>query len=93
MSTVRASGTQPEVDPQLEQEETRSVKVGMSVMASFGLEGDEVVHALRGLRSLVHGFATLEISGGFGIPLDLDESFSRLVDLFIAGLERQILNG
>ena len=93
LSTVRASGTQPVVDPELEQEEARSVKVGMVVMASFGLEGEDAVHALRGLRSLVHGFATLEISGGFGIPLDLDESFSRLVDLFITGLEQQKLNG
>lgn len=93
LSTVRASGTQVEVDPELEKEEARSVKVGMAVMASFGLEGEDAVHALRGLRSLVHGFATLEISGGFGIPLDLEESFSRLVDLFIAGLEQQRLSG
>ena len=93
LSTIRASGTQPEADPELEQEETRSVKVGMAVMDSFGLEGKETIHALRGLRSLVHGFATLEISGGFGMPLELDESFSRLVDLFIAGLEGQKLNG
>ena len=65
----------------------------MAVMASFGLEGGDAVHAVRGLRSVVHGFATLEISGGFGMPLDLDESFVRLVDLFIAGLEQQKLNG
>jgi AcrR family transcriptional regulator len=89
MSTVRAAGTQPEANPKLEQEENRTVKVGMAVMASFGLEEEDAIHALRGMRSLVHGFATLEISGGFGIPLDLDESFSRLVDIFIAGLEGQ----
>ena len=93
LSTVRASGTQMEANAELEQEEARSVKVGMAVMASFGLEGEEAVHAVRGLRSVVHGFATLEISGGFGLPLELDESFSRLVDLFIAGLEQQKLNG
>ena len=93
LSTVRASGTQASPDPELEQEEARSVRVGMAAMASFGLEGEDAVHAVRGLRSVVHGFATLEISGGFGIPLDLDESFSRLVDLFIAGLEGQKLNG
>jgi AcrR family transcriptional regulator len=93
LSTVRASGTQPEANSELEQEEARSVKAGMAVMASFGLEGEAAVHALRGLRSLVHGFATLEISGGFGIPLDLDGSFDRLVGLFIAGLEGQKLNG
>jgi AcrR family transcriptional regulator len=92
LSTVRASGTQPEDNSELEQEEQRSVKVGLAVMASFGLEENEAIHALRGLRSVVHGFSTLEISGGFGIPLDLDESFSRLVDIFIAGLESQKLN-
>ena len=37
--------------------------------------------------SLVHGFATLEIAGGFGLPLDCDESFRRLVDMFIRGLQ------
>jgi len=92
MSTVRASGTQPEVNSELEREEERSVKVGMAVMASFDLKEEAAIHALRGLRSIVHGFSTLEISGGFGIPLDLDESFSRLVDIFIAGLESQKLN-
>lgn len=93
LSTVRASGAQTEVDQDLEEEEARSVKIGLAAMASFSLEGEDAIHAVRGLRSVVHGFATLEISGGFGIPLDLDESFSRLVDLFIAGLERQSFNG
>jgi hypothetical protein len=37
----------------------------------------------------VHGFSTLEVSGGFGMPLDLDESFSRLVNVFIAGLQKK----
>lgn len=89
ISTLRASGTQADVDPELENEEARSVKVGMIVMGSFGLEGEDAVHAVRGLRSVVHGFATLEVSGGFGMSLDLDESFTRLVELFIAGLQRQ----
>jgi AcrR family transcriptional regulator len=93
MSTLRVSGAHDTIDPNLEKEESRSLRVGMAVMASFGLEGENAVHALRGLRSLVHGFATLEISGGFGIPLDLDESFNRLVDLFISGLQRQKPNG
>jgi hypothetical protein len=57
-------------------------------MASFGLQGEDALHAVRALRSLVHGFTTLEVSGGFGMPLDLDESFRRLVDLFIAGLQK-----
>ena len=93
LSTLQASGTRTEIDPQLAQEEARSVQVGMAAMGSFGLEGEDAIHAVRGLRSLVHGFATLEISGGFGLPLNFDESFSRLVDLFIDGLEQQKLDG
>jgi hypothetical protein len=30
----------------------------------------------------------LEAAGGFGLPLDLDTSFHRLVDAFISALER-----
>jgi AcrR family transcriptional regulator len=89
LSTLRVSGMQENVNPQLQQEEARSVRVGMAVMASFGLQGNEAIHAVRALRSLVHGFTTLEVSGGFGMPLDLDESFVRLVNLFIFGLEKQ----
>jgi hypothetical protein len=42
----------------------------------------------RGLRSVAHGFATLEVARGFGIPLDLDESFDRLLRAFVAGLRK-----
>ncbi|HSL44572.1 MAG TPA: WHG domain-containing protein [Anaerolineales bacterium] len=89
LSTLRASGMQEEVSLDLQQEEARSVKVGLAVIASFGLQGEDAIHAVRALRSLVHGFATLEVSGGFGMPLDLDESFARMMDVFIAGLENQ----
>ena len=89
LSTLRVSGMQEEVDPELEKEEARSLKVALAVMASFGLQGEDAIHAVRAFRSLVHGFATLEVYGGFGMPLDLNESFVRLVDLFIAGLQKE----
>jgi AcrR family transcriptional regulator len=57
-----------------------------ATLGSYGLHGDDAIHAIRALRSLLHGFATLEVQGGFGLPLDLDESFHRLLDIFIAGL-------
>lgn len=87
LSTLRASGMQENPVRELQHEEARSVKIGQAAMASFGLQGEDAIHAVRALRSLVHGFATLEVSGGFGMPLDLDESFSRLVDQFIFGLQ------
>ena len=60
--------------------------VAMAVLRGYGLEGSEAIHAARGLRSSVHGFAVLEAAGGFGYPEDLDESFRRLVNLIVAGL-------
>ena len=42
----------------------------------------------RGLRSVAHAFATLEVAHGFGIPLDLDGSFDRLLRAFVAGLRK-----
>jgi AcrR family transcriptional regulator len=88
--SLRASGNQTAVDEELRTAEERTVRTGAAVIGSFGLTGDDALHAVRGFRSLVHGFATLEISGGFGLPLDCDESFDRLVDYFITGLERSI---
>jgi hypothetical protein len=56
------------------------------VLGGSGLEGDDVIHAVRALRSAVHGFAALEASGGFGLAVDPDVSFRRLVDALAAGL-------
>lgn len=75
-------------DSELQQAEAQVVEVVLAVVASFGLDGEDALHAVRGLRSLVHGFATLEIAGGFGMALDCDESFRRLVEMYITGLER-----
>jgi hypothetical protein len=47
---------------------------------------EAALHAIRGLRSVLHGFASLEQKGGFGLPLDLDVSFRLLVDAFLTGL-------
>jgi len=57
-------------------------------MASLGLQGEEAVHALRAFRSMVHGFVTLEVAGGFGLPEDCDKSFRRMVDTLIVGLQK-----
>ena len=61
----------------------------MAVLASCGVRGEEEsIHAARGLRSLAHGFATLEEAGGFGVSLDPDESFRKLVCAFAEGVRR-----
>ena len=56
------------------------------LLGSLGLTGDAALHAIRGLRSLLHGFVSLEMGGGFGLPLDLDESFQQMVVVYLQGL-------
>lgn len=64
------------------------VELTVRLLSVFGLEGDAAIHGVRGLRSIVHGFASLERLGGFGLPLDPDTSFKLLVDSFLAGLHK-----
>lgn len=59
-----------------------------AVLAGYGIKDKEAVHAARYVRSLLHGFVSLEKSRGFGLPVDLDESFSRLVETLIQDLNR-----
>jgi AcrR family transcriptional regulator len=47
---------------------------------------DDSLHAVRVVRAALHGFVTLEATGGFGLPLDLDETFARLVATLDQGL-------
>lgn len=89
LASLRSSGAQQPVDAELSAAEEPSLRVALAVIASFGLTGAEALHAARGLRSLVHGFATLEIAGGFGLPLDLDESFERLLQMFARALQTE----
>jgi hypothetical protein len=89
MSTLRSSGTQQVQDPNLQREEERALKIGLAVMSSLGLKGEDAIHGVRAFRSMVHGFATLEVAGGFGLPQDCDESFRRLISALAAGLQEK----
>jgi AcrR family transcriptional regulator len=84
---LRAQGSHTSGDSELIEAEERVVMVAMAVVQSYGLSGNDALHSVRGFRSLVHGFATLEISGGFGLPLDCDESFRRMVLIISRGLQ------
>jgi AcrR family transcriptional regulator len=55
------------------------VQVATDILAGYKLSDDDAIDATRALRSALHGFITLESSGGFGLPVDVDRSFQRLV--------------
>lgn len=65
---------------------TRTVDALVAVMRGYGLEGDGAIHAVRALRAAIYGFVTLETGGGFGIPLDIEESYEWLLELLDRGL-------
>ncbi len=85
-ATVRSGLLTDQPDPELNAAQQDAVDVVLMVLSAYELSGPDAIHAARGLRSVVHGFATLEASDGFGIPLDLDTSFQRLIQIYIAGL-------
>jgi AcrR family transcriptional regulator len=58
----------------------------LAALRGYKLEGDQAIHAARAVRSALHGFASLEAAGGFGIPVNLDDSYVRMVDVLDAGL-------
>ena len=67
------------------------IDVVLAVLEPYGFGPEDMLHVVRGLRSLLHGFVDLEIAGAFGLALDRDESYRQLVELFVEGLHtRQI---
>ena len=58
----------------------------LAVLAGYGVKGNDALHAVRGLRAIIHGFVSLDAAGGFRLKLDLDESFHRLLAAFAADL-------
>lgn len=62
-----------------EQASASVVRVAFDVMAGYELRDDHAVDAIRALRSALHGFVTLEAANGFGMPVDVDRSFDRMV--------------
>ena len=65
------------------------IDIALRALAAYQLQGDDAIHMVRVLRSVLHGFATLESAGGFGIPLEVDETFRRLMETLLLGLHHQ----
>lgn len=60
--------------------------LALAVLRGYGITGDAAIHAIRVIRSSLQGFIDLELGGGFGLPLDLDLSFSTLLRMMDAAL-------
>jgi hypothetical protein len=56
------------------------------MLHGYRIDPGQEIHALRMLRSLLHGFATLEAAGGFQVATDVDDSFTWIIDFIDHGL-------
>lgn len=63
------------------------VQIIADVLGAYKLEGDDAIDAIRALRSALHGFVTLESSGGFQLNVDVNRSYDRLIRGVIVALE------
>ncbi len=74
-------------DTELKHAADRVAELVIAVLSSgYGFNEADCIHAARGFRSLLHGFASLEQKGGFGLPVDVDRSIEVMMDTFWAGL-------
>ena len=76
-ATTRGSKHDP---PEVRAAAADVLEILYAVLQGYRIHGEEAVHATRYLRSVLHGFTSLEASGGFGMPTDLEASYRRMVD-------------
>ena len=57
-----------------------------AVLRGYGLGEDEMSHAIRVIRSTVHGFAALEAARGFQWDAEPDQSFEWMIGFLDRGL-------
>lgn len=57
-----------------------------AMLRGYQLDPDQEIHALRMLRSVLHGFSSVEAAGGFQIDTSVDESFTWIIHFLDQGL-------
>jgi AcrR family transcriptional regulator len=62
------------------------MEIQLATLRGYGIEGSAAIHATRRLRVIVHGFASIESSGGFGLPEGLDDTYDQLVRMYLNDL-------
>lgn len=74
-------------DTEAEAADWAAVEIVGDVLTGYDLDGDDAIDATRGLRAALHGFVTLETTGGFAHRANIDRSFDRLVRGLAAALD------
>jgi AcrR family transcriptional regulator len=83
---ARPTGPDDPLVPALE----RTLASLAAVLHGYQLDPADTIHALRMLRSILHGFATLDASDAFQIDTDVDDSFAWMLDFIDQGLRARV---
>jgi AcrR family transcriptional regulator len=81
-NAVRPTGPDDPLVPAID----RVLASWSAMLHGYHLEPDEEIHALRTLRSILHGFADLEATGGFRGRESVDVSFTWMLGFLDQGL-------
>ncbi|WP_393077156.1 TetR-like C-terminal domain-containing protein [Streptomyces sp. LN704] len=65
----------------------RVVDSWAAMLHGYRIDPDQQIHALRMLRTVLHGYASLEAAGGFQFATDIDDSFTWMIDFIDHGLQ------
>ncbi|KPN94808.1 TetR/AcrR family transcriptional regulator [Lysinibacillus sp. ZYM-1] len=79
-------------DQALQHAQESVVHLVLRVLDTYNLQEEMAIHMVRGLRSILHGFTSIEQLGGFEMPLDINKSFTILINTFIEGIHAVTLN-
>jgi AcrR family transcriptional regulator len=76
-------------DPEIQKANGDLLTLLLRILDAYKLEEKEALHVVRAVRSMAHGFATLETKGGFAMELDWDESLHLMIHTYLAGMPRK----
>ena len=69
---------------------TRVIDSISAALRSYGIREADMVHAIRTIRSTIHGFAALQAADGFQLAGDLSETFDYMIDFIDRGLRAEV---
>jgi AcrR family transcriptional regulator len=65
----------------------RVVASWAAMLHGYQIDPSQEIHALRMLRTVLHGYASLEVAGGFQFSTDIDYSFTWMIAFLDRGLQ------
>jgi AcrR family transcriptional regulator len=67
--------------------DSRVIDSWAAMLRGYRLDPGQEIHALRMLRSMLHGFSTIEAAGGFQIDASVEDSFTWMITFIDHGLQ------